>query len=535
MARAVGLPRKRGNAVVRYLISYSSNGLLEIQWYMFGGIVLLGLRRPAPERTRPRRPLYSWVSDRTRLWIDIFGFTIFLLPVMGYLTYLTLPFFLQSFESKEMSMNAGGLILWPAKALLPTGFILLFIQGLAELAKRIAALAGAIRIDHYEAPCSNNRTHETDLTDVFARRISRHDVQDHDPVHADRVSGRVLPGRGRPVLRHSRDQHRTFRSVIPAGPAVPFGIFQRPAAVDPLLHVYGCDLERCGLRKICLKAPASCSADPRLAYAVSSSAPFSAPSPERSQASVIAMGVISPDHDPLWLRYAARNRRYCSIRNDHAADPAFLVLIVLADQLGRSVGDIFRRDRSLDPAGRDLPALHRRHLDPAAAKNAPIGVRARADGLKLVSRVLWGMIPSIVLIFLVLGTIGLGLATPTPAGAMGAVGAMVLAAMHRRLTWPLVEQAMTSTMRLTAMVVFILIGSTCSVLCSRVDGARWIEHLLTGLPGGVVGFLIFVNIFVFFLAFFLDFFEIAFIIIPLLAPVAANSALISCGSASCSA
>lgn len=143
-----------GNAVVRYLISFSSNGLLEIQWYMFGGIVLLGAAQTLRLNEHVRVDLlYSWVSDRTRLWIDIFGFTIFLLPVMAYLTYLTLPFFLQSFESKEMSMNAGGLILWPAKALLPTGFILLFIQGLAELAKRIAALTGAIRIDtHYEAP-----------------------------------------------------------------------------------------------------------------------------------------------------------------------------------------------------------------------------------------------------------------------------------------------------------------------------------------------------------------------------------------------
>jgi tripartite ATP-independent transporter DctM subunit len=142
---------------------------------------------------------------------------------------------------------------------------------------------------------------------------------------------------------------------------------------------------------------------------------------------------------------------------------------------------------------------------------------------KLISRVLWGMIPSIVLIFLVLGTIGLGLATPTEAGAMGAVGAMVLAALHRRLTWPLIDQAMTSTMRLTSRVVFILIGSTCfSLVFQGMDGARWIEHLLTGLPGGAIGFLIFVNIFVFFLAFFLDFFEIAFIIIPLLAPVAAK-------------
>ncbi len=143
-----------GNAIVRYLISFSSNGLLEIQWYMFGGIVLLGAAQTLRLNEHVRVDLlYSWVSDRTRLWIDIFGFTVFLLPVMAYLTYLTWPFFFNSFQSKELSMNAGGLILWPAKALLPTGFALLFIQGLAELAKRIAALAGAIRIDtHYEAP-----------------------------------------------------------------------------------------------------------------------------------------------------------------------------------------------------------------------------------------------------------------------------------------------------------------------------------------------------------------------------------------------
>jgi tripartite ATP-independent transporter DctM subunit len=131
------------------------------------------------------------------------------------------------------------------------------------------------------------------------------------------------------------------------------------------------------------------------------------------------------------------------------------------------------------------------------------------------------MVPSIVLIFLVLGTIFMGLATPTEAGAMGAIGAIGLAAIHGRLTWPLVRQGMSSTMRISSMVIFILIGSTVfSLVFQGMDGSRWIEHMLTGLPGGKTGFLIFVNIFIFFLAFFLDFFEIAFIVIPLLAPVA---------------
>lgn len=106
---------------------------------------------------------------------------------------------------------------------------------------------------------------------------------------------------------------------------------------------------------------------------------------------------------------------------------------------------------------------------------------------------------------------------------MGAVGAIVLAALHRRLTWPLIREGMSSTMSITSMVVFILIGSTCfSLVFQGMDGGLWIEHLLSNLPGGATGFLIVVNVFVFFLAFFLDFFEIAFIIIPMLAPIAAK-------------
>jgi len=113
------------------------------------------------------------------------------------------------------------------------------------------------------------------------------------------------------------------------------------------------------------------------------------------------------------------------------------------------------------------------------------------------------------------------IATPTEAGAMGAMGAILLAAVHGRLNWAIIRDGMTGTMRITAMVVFILIGSRVfSLVFQGVDGALWIEHLLSGLPGGQIGFLVVVNVFVFFLAFFLDFFEIAFIILPMLAPVA---------------
>ena len=146
------------------------------------------------------------------------------------------------------------------------------------------------------------------------------------------------------------------------------------------------------------------------------------------------------------------------------------------------------------------------------------------------------MVPSLALIFIVLGTIFMGLATPTEAGAMGVVGAFVLAWINRRLTWKLVWQAMQTTMRITAMVVFILLGARMfSLVFQGVGGKEWIEGLLIALPGGEIGFLVFVNIFIFIMAFFLDFFEIAFIIMPLLAPAAERSASTSSGSACCSA
>jgi tripartite ATP-independent transporter DctM subunit len=125
------------------------------------------------------------------------------------------------------------------------------------------------------------------------------------------------------------------------------------------------------------------------------------------------------------------------------------------------------------------------------------------------------------LIFLVLGTIFIGVATPTEGGAMGAVGAMALALMKGRLRFDLVRQATESTAKLSAFVVFILIGARVfSLTFYGVNGHRWVEEMLVSLPGGATGFLIVVNVFVFFLAFFLDFFEIAFIVIPLLGPAA---------------
>ncbi len=306
-----------------------------------------------------------------------------------------------------------------------------------------------------------------------------------------------------------------------------FGILSNELLLAiPFFTFMGAILERCGLAEDLLegtghlfgKVPGG------LAYAVILVGAVLGAITGTVAASVIAMGVISL---PIMMRYGYNMRIATGVIAASGTItqliPPSLVLILLADQLGRSVGDMYRG--AIGPSVLQvilfaLFILAVSIMRPQYVPPLPADIRVQR-GWPLIRRILWGMIPSIVLIFLVLGTIFLGLATPTEAGAMGAIGALVLAAMHNRLTWPLVRQAMESTMRLTSMVVFILIGSTVFTLVFQgMDGAHWIEHLLTGLPGGQTGFLIFVNIFIFFLAFFLDFFEIAFIIIPLLAPVA---------------
>lgn len=247
---------------------------------------------------------------------------------------------------------------------------------------------------------------------------------------------------------------------------------------------------------------------------------------------VIAMALISL---PVMIRYGY-NMRYAT--GVLAASgtitqlvPPSLVLVVLADQLGKPVGDMYKGAWGPSLIQIALFALYTYSLGVFKPEYVP-GVPREArtlDGWALWKKCLKGIVPSAILIFTVLGSMGglpfqkHAIATPTEAGAMGVVGAMLLAAMYKRLTKELLWEAMYGTMRLTAMVVFILIGSRVfSQVFQGVDGAVWVEHLLTGLPGGQAGFLIVVNIFVFFLAFFLDFFEIAFIIVPMLAPVAAK-------------
>lgn len=158
----------------------------------------------------------------------------------------------------------------------------------------------------------------------------------------------------------------------------------------------------------------------------------------------------------------------------------------------------------------------------AVAASYVVAVINRFTGVKLLSKlaeqVVFVMVPPLGLVFLVLGTIFIGVATPTEGGAMGAAGAVILALLKGRLSFDLTRQAAESTAKLSAFVVFILIGARVfSLTFYGVDGHRWVEELLTSLPGGQLGFLIVVNVIVFLLAFFLDFFELAFIIVPLLA------------------
>ncbi|OWQ92295.1 C4-dicarboxylate ABC transporter [Roseateles aquatilis] len=245
---------------------------------------------------------------------------------------------------------------------------------------------------------------------------------------------------------------------------------------------------------------------------------------------VIAMAMISL---PVMMRYGY-NMRYAT--GVLAASgtitqlvPPSLVLVVLADQLGRSVGDMYKGAWGPSILQVLIFALYTfllARIKPEYVPGVPKEART-LNGWALWAKCLRGIIPSAILIFAVLGSMGglpgidTAICTPTEAGAMGAIGAFILAALHRRLNWSVTREAMIGTMRITAMVVFILIGSrTFSLVFQGVEGGKWIEHLLTGLPGGQIGFLIVVNLFIFFLAFFLDFFEIAFIILPLLGPVA---------------
>ncbi len=294
----------------------------------------------------------------------------------------------------------------------------------------------------------------------------------------------------------------------------------------PFFTLMGLILERSGMAEDLLDTIGQVFARVRggVAYAVVFVGALLAATTGVVAASVLAMGLISL---PVMMRYGYANWLSAGIiaASGTLAQiiPPSLVLIVLADQMGASVGDFY--EGALIP-GLTLAGAYAAWVlivslvRPKAAPACPPEARTYHGGA-LVLRVFTSMIPPLVLIFLVLGTIFLGVATPTEGGAMGATGALIMALARRKLSWSLLKQAVESTALMTSFVMFILVGSTVFSLVFRgVDGDLWVEHLLGNLPGGALGFLIVVNTMIFFLAFFLDYFEIAFIMVPLLTPVA---------------
>ena len=375
--------------------------------------------------------------------------------------------------------------------------------------------------------------------------------------------------------------------LIQALPQRIFGIMSNDTLLAiPFFTFMGLILERSGMAEDLLDTIGQMFGPIRggLAYAVVFVGALLAATTGVVAASVISMGLISL---PIMLRYGYDRRVAAGViaASGTLAQiiPPSLVLIVMADQLGRSVGDMYQG--AFIP-GLGLAALYalwvfvisivRPHHMPALPLTAitvrestgkagyaslvvvlgiavaaayglaayeilhPIWASALVGGvayaaaladkylrlhvLSLLARqVVMVMMPPLALIFLVLGTIFLGIATPTEGGAMGSAGALILAFVNRRLDLRLLKQAMDTTAKLSSFVMFILVGSTVFSLVFRgVNGDLWVESLLINLPGGQIGFLIVVNALAFVLAFFLDFFELAFIIVPLLGPVAAK-------------
>lgn len=316
-------------------------------------------------------------------------------------------------------------------------------------------------------------------------------------------------------------------NLLQAFPDRVFGIMKNEILLAiPFFTFMGLVLERSGMAEDLLDTIGQLFGSIRggLAYAVIFVGALLAATTGVVAASVIAMGLISL---PIMLRYGYNKPLACGViaASGTLAQiiPPSLVLIVMADVLGRSVGDMYK--------GAILPGLILAVMyvgwvflntifRPLSAPALPLEART-LRGWALFHRAIVAMVPPLVLMFLVLGTIFIGWATPTEGGAMGAVGALLLAFSKGKLNRKMLVESMHSTAKIASFVIFILIGASVFSLVFRgVNGDLWVEHLLLDLPGGQLGFLIVVNLLVFLLAFFLDFFEISFIILPLLAPVA---------------
>jgi TRAP-type mannitol/chloroaromatic compound transport system permease large subunit len=241
---------------------------------------------------------------------------------------------------------------------------------------------------------------------------------------------------------------------------------------------------------------------------------------------IVAVAIFKPAMVPA-LPAEARIYRESNGQSGHKSLIALLVVATAVGVAWAQVHDALLRDwleRSMPAPGDEVVILS---MTIASLVALSLSVSNRVTGLGLLSRlaeqVTFVLMPPLILIFLVLGTIFLGVATPTEGGAMGAVGALVLAGLKGKLNMNLTRQALESTAKLSTFVLFILIGSTVfSFTFNAADGHIWVEHLFENIPGGALGFLFVVNLLIFVLGMFIDFFEIAFIVVPLLAPAAAK-------------
>lgn len=306
-----------------------------------------------------------------------------------------------------------------------------------------------------------------------------------------------------------------------------FGIISNETLLAiPFFTLMGLILERTGMAEDLLNTMGQLFGKMRggLAYSVIFVGTMLAATTGIVSASVIAMGLISL---PIMLRYGYSKRIASGVITASGTlaqiVPPSLVLIVLGDQLGVSIGSMYKA--ALIPSvvliGLYLLfILVMTLVKPSSMPAIPTHERT-LFGKDLLIKVITSVIPPVTLIFLVLGTVFMGMATPTEAGAIGAVGAMILALLRKSLTKDLLYQALDQSVKITTFVVFIMIGSMFfSLAFTSLNGGIWIEGILGSLPGGALGFIIAVNILIFFVAFFLDFFEIALILVPLLLPIA---------------
>ncbi len=239
---------------------------------------------------------------------------------------------------------------------------------------------------------------------------------------------------------------------------------------------------------------------------------------------IVAVAIVKPD----WVPALPPEALVFKEDNGNSGHKSLLVLVLICAAVGYAWSRVHNGlmtqwlERSVPSAGDEIVIMS---LTLASLTGLFLAVINHVTKMHLLSRlaeqVTFVLMPPLILIFLVLGTIFLGVATPTEGGAMGAIGALILAMIKGKLSMPLTKQALEATAKLASFVLFILIGSTVfSFTFNAADGHIWVEHLFKDMPGGAWGFLIVVNILVFILGMFIDFFEIAFIIIPLLAPVA---------------